>query len=44
MLCDPPEPLGSLAGGVIEFTDEWSEPPPGWLDSLDPPVIALTLE
>ena len=44
VLCNPPEPRGSLAGGVIELTDDGSEPPVGWLDSLDPPVIALALE
>ena len=40
--CDPPEPLGELAGGAIELTDEYSEPPTGWLESFDPLVIALT--
>ena len=38
---DPLGTLGAAVGGAIEFTDDGSEPPLGW---LDPPEIALGLE
>jgi hypothetical protein len=33
--------LGALDPWVIAFSDDWPEPPAGWLDCSDPPVIAF---